>query len=388
MASLTSTISLIARATDRGNRCAHPKCLDICDKILPRYHDKRMRMPISRMPQWVGERCGRESRLRCSCSANRNVSISRLSRYRGKRCMYDRVKASSGEDADGEKEQVEEQRSQVETETVTTQAKKRSTKRKKSNEVKQITALEDRSVVESVEQQVETAGPVVAEEERLAAVEELKARILALVVPLDRGNLGTIDDAKRIRNVVMELEEMSPRMVRLFEKDVENGMLAGRWRLLYSSEFVPGNVKYPGNSVKPGSGILSPIELGNVFQDINPTEKKLDNEVELVSKVSLAGILGGEVKFPSLIATLQHSYSILGARTVRIVFEGTVVKPKGGLNNWLDSIPEIITPDLLSMLDDSFRSAAFDVVYLDKDLRITRGDRGEYRIFLREYNIS
>jgi hypothetical protein len=40
------------------------------------------------------------------------------------------------------------------------------------------------------------------------------------------------------------------------------------------------------------------------------------------------------------------------------------------------------------MLDDSFRSAAFDVIYLDKDLRITRGDRGEYRIFLREHNIS
>ena len=309
--------------------------------------------------------------------------------------MYTRLQATSGDDIGGEKEQVEEQRNQGETEPVTTQATKRSTKKRNSATRKKEALSGSRSAIESVEEEEndiaeETVGmgPAVPKDERLAAVEELKARILALAVPLDRGNLGTIDDATRIRNAVLELEEMSPRVVRLFEKDVEDRMLAGRWRLLYSSEFVPGNVKYPGNTVKPGAGVLAPIELGNVFQDIDPKEKKLNNVVELVSKVSLAGFFGGEVKSPSLIATLEHAYSILGARTVRIVFEATIVKPTGGLNNWLDSIPEIITPDLLSMLDDSFRSAAFDVIYLDNDLRITRGDRGEYRIFLREYNIS
>eukprot|EP00890_Picochlorum_soloecismus_P005904 jgi/Picsp_1/6314/NSC_03663-R1_harpin binding protein 1 len=388
MASLTSSNSLTARATSRGNQCVHPRSLDIYNNILSRYPDKGMRMPISPVFQGVGEGCRRSSRLCCSYFADRKGPIAKIRGDRGDKSIFGRLQAASGEDIGGEKEPVEEQRNQVEKETGSTQAKKRSPKRKNSNARNKETTSVVKSATESVEQQgdlvEETAGIAVPEDERRAAVEELKARIVGLVVPLDRGSSGTIDDATRIRNAVVELEKISPRVVRLFEKNVENGMLAGRWRLLYSSEFVPGNVKYPGNSVKPGAGILAPIELGNVFQDIDPTEKTLDNVVELISKVSLASLLGGEVKSPSLVATLKHSYSILGARTIRIVFEATIVKPKGGLNNWLESIPEIITPDLLSMLDDSFRSAAFDVIYLDNDLRITRGDRGEYRIFVRD----
>ena len=79
---------------------------------------------------------------------------------------------------------------------------------------------------------------------------------------------------------------------------------------------------------------------------------------------------------------------------MKIKYDESRVKGFGGLNNWLEMLPDLSlgvgdTPDVFSVITnmpalDDYRSSSFDVVYLDEDIRVTRGDRGEIRIFLRK----
>ena len=49
----------------------------------------------------------------------------------------------------------------------------------------------------------------------------------------------------------------------------------------------------------------------------------------------------------------------------------------------LSNVPQISLPELPEQLQPRSRSARFTVAYLDDDLRITKGDRGEIRVFVR-----
>lgn len=210
--------------------------------------------------------------------------------------------------------------------------------------------------------------------------EHVKSQIFAYTAPLDKGMGATLEDARRIKTYVDQIEERSS-VVRLDDPTVEEELLAGRWKLLYSSEFVPGNAKNPGNAVRPGE--FSPVKIGSVMQMIDAKEKRLDNVVDLEVSFSLANILRDRIETPRVIACLGHSYSISGARTMRITYDRTTLQPQGGIfSSWVQSIPELTIPSVLNFLDDSFRSSSFDVVFLDRDLRITRGDRNELRIFI------
>ena len=53
----------------------------------------------------------------------------------------------------------------------------------------------------------------------------------------------------------------------------------------------------------------------------------------------------------------------------------------GGLGGVLSRLPELTLPQLPEPLQPSrrMRSSTFEVIYLDADLRVTRGDRGELR---------
>lgn len=57
----------------------------------------------------------------------------------------------------------------------------------------------------------------------------------------------------------------------------------------------------------------------------------------------------------------------------------------GGPNGILGRLPEVTIPQLPEGLRPprDARSSTFEVLYLDEDLRISRGNRGELRVFLR-----
>lgn len=70
----------------------------------------------------------------------------------------------------------------------------------------------------------------------------------------------------------------------------------------------------------------------------------------------------------------------IGSNTIRIIFEKTTVKTTGNLSQ----LPPLEIPQLPEQFRPSTNrgSGDFEVTYLDSDLRITRGDRGELRVFV------
>ena len=62
--------------------------------------------------------------------------------------------------------------------------------------------------------------------------------------------------------------------------------------------------------------------------------------------------------------------------------------PAGGLGGLLNSVPQFSLPGTDALPEQlqppkRSRAATFDVLFLDDDLRVTRGDRNEIRVFLR-----
>lgn len=242
-------------------------------------------------------------------------------------------------------------------------------------------------------------------------IEDLKARIISGVENLDRGFEANDDDRLNVENLVQQLEEEAGPVILLKnieryvnEKTVTEPSIAGsessrprdswykslstlegRWKLIYSSGFIGGNLG--GRRPGPPKDLL-PIKLGDVFQDIDIYSKKLDNVVNLSLGMSVASLPGFEnVGRPSVTATLVHSFEILGASTIEIVFEDTVLKFQGGIAGWLDSVPDFNLPGLPDTLREiglPSRRATFDIAYLDHQMRVTRGDLGELRIFIKE----
>ena len=70
-----------------------------------------------------------------------------------------------------------------------------------------------------------------------------------------------------------------------------------------------------------------------------------------------------------------------GIASIKINFDKTTVKTKGNLSQLpLLEVPQL--PDNLRPPTSNTGSGEFEVTYLDDDIRVTRGDRGELRVFV------
>lgn len=81
-------------------------------------------------------------------------------------------------------------------------------------------------------------------------------------------------------------------------------------------------------------------------------------------------------------ATLAHTFEVTSSNGIRIVFEKTTVNPTGGLSQ-LPSFDTPPLPEFLRQPSNTRGAGNFDTTYLDEDFRISRGDRGELRIFVK-----
>ncbi|XP_010466676.1 PREDICTED: probable plastid-lipid-associated protein 6, chloroplastic [Camelina sativa] len=196
----------------------------------------------------------------------------------------------------------------------------------------------------------------------------LKLKLLSAVSGLNRGLVASVDDLRKAEEAAKDLETAGGPV------DLTDGLdiLQGKWRLLYSSAFSSRSL---GGS-RPGlpTGRLIPVTLGQVFQRIDVFSKDFDNIAEVE--------LGAPWPFPPLeaTATLAHKFELLGTCKIKITFEKTTVKTSGNLSQ--------IPPFDIPRLPDSFRPSSnpgtgdFEVTYVDDSMRITRGDRGELRVFV------
>uniref|UniRef100_A0ACD5X350 Uncharacterized protein n=1 Tax=Avena sativa TaxID=4498 RepID=A0ACD5X350_AVESA len=201
-------------------------------------------------------------------------------------------------------------------------------------------------------------------------VPSLKIKLLSAVSGLNRGLAASQEDLERADAAARQLEAAAPAPVDL-AKDLDK--LQGRWRLVYSSAFSSRTLG--GSRPGPPTGRLLPITLGQVFQRIDVVSEDFDNIVELE--------LGAPWPLPPIeaTATLVHKFEITGTASIKINFDKTTVKTKGNLSQLpLLEVPRL--PDNLRPPTSNTGSGEFEVTYLDDDTRVTRGDRGELRVFV------
>ncbi|XP_014512256.1 plastid-lipid-associated protein 6, chloroplastic [Vigna radiata var. radiata] len=200
------------------------------------------------------------------------------------------------------------------------------------------------------------------------SISSLKLNLLSAVSGLNRGLAANEDDLRKADGAAKELEAAGG----LVDLSVGLDKLQGRWKLIYSSAFSSRTLG--GSRPGPPIGRLLPITLGQVFQRIDILSKDFDNIVELQ--------LGAPWPLPPLevTATLAHKFELIGSSKVKIIFEKTTVKTTGNL----EQLPQLEVPRIPDALRPSSNtgSGEFEVTYLDSDTRITRGDRGELRVFV------
>lgn len=207
-----------------------------------------------------------------------------------------------------------------------------------------------------------------SKEAKAELIGSLKLKLLSAVSGLNRGLAASEDDLKKADEAAKELESCAGAVDLAADLD----KLQGRWKLIYSSAFSSRTLG--GSRPGPPTGRLLPITLGQVFQRIDVLSKDFDNIVELE--------LGAPWPFPPVeaTATLAHKFELIGSSTIKIAFEKTTVKTTGNLSQ----LPPLEVP----RIPDQFRppsntgSGEFEVTYIDSDTRVTRGDRGELRVFV------
>ncbi|CAO2821627.1 unnamed protein product [Amaranthus hypochondriacus] len=199
-------------------------------------------------------------------------------------------------------------------------------------------------------------------------IASLKLKLLSAVSGLNRGLAASEDDLRRADDAARELEAAAGPVDLTSDLD----KLQGRWKLIYSSAFSSRTLG--GSRPGPPTGRLLPITLGQVFQRIDVVSKDFDNIVEIE--------LGAPWPLPPLevTATLAHKFELIGSSKVKIVFEKTTVKTTGNLSQ----LPPLEVPRIPDALRPQTNpgSGDFEVTYMDADTRVTRGDRGELRVFV------
>ncbi|CAL9098575.1 unnamed protein product [Musa textilis] len=196
----------------------------------------------------------------------------------------------------------------------------------------------------------------------------LKLKLLSAVSGLNRGLAADEEDLRRAESAAKELEAVGG----VVDLTKHQDKLQGQWRLIYSSAFSSRTLG--GSRPGPPTGRLLPITLGQVFQRIDVLSKDFDNIVELQ--------FGTPWPLPQLEATaiLAHKFELIGTSKIKITFTKTTVKPTGSYSQ----LPPLEVPRLPDALrpPSNTGSGEFEVTYLDSDTRITRGDRGELRVFV------
>uniref|UniRef100_A0A803Q6H4 Kinesin motor domain-containing protein n=1 Tax=Cannabis sativa TaxID=3483 RepID=A0A803Q6H4_CANSA len=187
---------------------------------------------------------------------------------------------------------------------------------------------------------------------------------------VNRGLAASEDDLGKAEEAARELEAAGGTVD--LSKDIDK--LQGRWKLIYSSAF--SSKTLGGSRPGPPTGRLLPITLGQVFQRIDIFSRDFDNIVELE--------LGAPWPLPPIevTATLAHKFELIGSSKIQITFEKTTVKARGNLSQLPPlELPRI--PDVLrGQSNSSPGSGEFEVTYMDDNMRVTRGDRGELRVFV------
>lgn len=211
-------------------------------------------------------------------------------------------------------------------------------------------------------------------------VDGRKLQLLIAVAGLDRG--AAADGLQR--KVVLDAAEALEG-----EGAVENYVSSadGLWRLIYSSALSAGSGSGGGASSQslpffqtPDSGSFNSFgpgsQIGQVYARISSRKQTLENIVEVFLRQPVPFL----PQLGKLSLNLEHKMEILDSDKgrVKITLQQVSARNQGGPARQL-RLPPLKIP-VLEVLS-SQGQGIFDTSYCDGQLRITRGDRGEIRIF-------
>ncbi|MEG5025875.1 PAP/fibrillin family protein [Microcoleus sp. AT8-B1] len=191
-----------------------------------------------------------------------------------------------------------------------------------------------------------------------------KSALLEIIAGKNRGLLATASDKQAILSAIAQLEDYNPtpRPVEAPE------LLNGDWRLLYTTSRELLNLdSFPL------------VKLGQIYQSIRVKESKIYNIGELYGLPYLEGIVSVAARFePTSERRVQVKFerSIVGlSRLIGYEYPGKFIDE-------IESGKKFAAVDF--GLDTREQQGWLDITYLDKDLRIGRGNKDSVFVLTKE----
>lgn len=183
-----------------------------------------------------------------------------------------------------------------------------------------------------------------------------KNELLRAIAGKNRGLLVNEIDKVGILAAIANLEDRNPTPNPLERAD----LLEGNWRLLYTtSRELLGLNRFPL------------LQLGQIYQYLQPTAAKVYNIAEIVGIPGLEGLV-------SVAARLE----MVSQKRVNVKFERSIVTLQrfAGYKSATEMVRQIESGKKFFPLDFGIegrdRQGWLEITYLDEDLRINRGNEG------------
>lgn len=259
------------------------------------------------------------------------------------------------------------------------------------NQIIASASLEDPGSASDMLAQMAAASPSLTDEPSAETLERSNARTMLLqrASGLDRGIVANGEDVRAIDDAARDLEACSSLNMVNWTDTESVYKLDGQWRLVYSSAFATGTL----GGERPGPASNGPVRFGKVFQRINTREQRLDN---IIAPVYLDAPWPLPPP-PSANIELGHALEFLSENEIRITSDGANIRPIGASplsfdTSTLPTLPTLpFADELRTLLPEEVKkslqragSSTFSVSYLDDVIYLTRGDRGELRVFVRD----
>ena len=189
-----------------------------------------------------------------------------------------------------------------------------------------------------------------------------KAALLEAIAGKNRGLLATETDKQTIERAIRQLEDNNLTLRPVEARDSLNG----NWRLLYTTS--RGIL---------GIDQLPLLKLGQIYQYIRYDTKSIYNIAEIYGLPYLEGLFSVAARFEPI-----------SERRVQVKFERLIIGLQRliGYQSPEALIQQIETKKITALdvsLDSRDQQGWLDTTYLDKDLRIGRGNEGNVFVLTR-----
>ena len=191
-----------------------------------------------------------------------------------------------------------------------------------------------------------------------------KSELLEAIAGKNRGLLANEIDNVRVLAAIQQLEDCNPTPQPIGAKE----LLEGDWRLLYTtSKGILGLDRFPL------------FKLGQIYQCIRTAEAKVYNIAEVVGLPFLEGLV-----------SVAASFEPVSERRVNVMFERSIIGLQRffGYNSPSKFIQQIESGKKFLPFDFSIdrreQKGWLDITYLDRDMRIGRGNEGNVFVLTKE----